>query len=507
MSAPCFSHPSPLVSRRRRGRRRVLTLLVAASLVAACGGTQPQSGGKRIGLAYAFVPVAGLSPYSDDAVIGYGIGATETLVALDPVGRPQPLLAKSWSQPDPLTWRFELRPGVEFHDGSAMTADVVVQDLQHAARATPRPRALSGVELTARAEGEDVVVVTTAAPDPVLAQRLSSPELAVLAAAAYADPASPDPLGTGTGPYVLEELDGTNGAHLKANAEYWGGAPASDGVDVRFVSEGISRVNALRAGEVDIAQAVPASQLDSLGADDELISVPLPRTVSLHLTVTSAVFAEPGSRSAARRAVEGLDVAGAIYQGEADPPQGLFGPTSSWAGGRPAPVHPPVAPVGGRSITLATYSDRAEMPEIGSAVADALRRAGFEVELVVRLYTELEEDLLAGVFDAVLMNRSYGQDTADPISYLTADFGCDGGYNLSQFCDPEVDAQLTAGAQLADVDARAAVAVQVEHRVLSSDAVVPLVHDRTRFGVSDRISGVATDPWERAIITRDTTLS
>ena len=505
MSVPFLPFPFPGISRPLRGRCRVLPLLVAASLLAACGAP-PGSGGERIRLAYAFVPVAGLSPYSDDAVIGYGMGATETLVALDPDGRPQPVLAESWTQTAPGTWRFQLRPEVEFHDGTAMTADVVVQSLQHAARATPRPRALSGVEVTARAEGADVVVVTTAAPDPVLPQRLSSPELVVLAPSAYADPARPDPLGTGTGPYVLEELDGTTGARLTANPRYWGGAPAADGVDVSFLSEGISRTNALRAGDVDIAQAVPVSQVGSLGPDHDLVSVPLPRTVSLHLTTSSAVFADPGLRSAARQAVEGLDVAGTIYQGQADPPRGLFGPTSPWAAGRPAPSHPPVAPVAGERITVATYSDRAELPEIGSAVADALRRAGFEVDLVVRLYTELEEDLLAGEFDAVVMNRSYGQDTADPLSYLTADVSCAGGYNLSRFCDAEVDARLAAGSQLADLDARTEVALQVEHRVLSSDAVVPLGHDRTRFGVSDRVGGMAADPWERAIITRDTTV-
>lgn len=505
MSVRFLPFTPPGTSRPRRARSLALPLFVVASLVSACGA-QPQSGEERIRLAYAFVPVAGLSPYSDDAVTGYGLGATETLVSLDPGGVPQPMLAESWTRTDPWTWRLELRPGVEFHDGSAMTADVVVQDLDHALRATPRPRALSGIELTARAEGEDDVVLTTAAPDPVLPQRLSSPELVVLAASAYADPASPDPLGTGTGPYVLEDLDGTNGASLRANPRYWGGPPAADGVDVSFISEGISRANALRADDVDIAHAVPVSQVGSLGPDHELVSGPLPRTVSLHLTTTSEVFAHPGLRSAARQAVDGLDLAGTIYQGQADPPRGLFGPTSPWAAERPAPAHPPVAPVEGQRITLATYSDRAEMPEIGSAVADALRRPGFEVDVVVRLYTELEADLLAGEFDAVVMSRSYGQDTADPLSYLAADFSCAGGYNLSRFCDAEVDAQLDAGSQLADVERRTEAAVQIEHRVLSSDAVVPLVHERARFGVSDRVSGLATDPWERAIITRNTTL-
>ncbi len=506
MSVPFLSSLPGDVPRHRSNRRRLLALAgaVTVSLVAACGA-EPQAGEERVSLAYAFVPVAGLSPYSDDAVTGYGIGATETLISLDASGRPQPLLAESWTQVDPLTWRFRLRPGVRFHDGSPMTADVVVQGLQHAVAATPRPRVLSGVELTARAEGEEVVV-TTAAPDPVFPQRLSSPELVVLAPSAYADPARPELLGTGTGPYVLKELDGTSGATLDANPDYWGGAPAADGVDVRFVSEGVSRANALRAEEVDIAHAVPVSQLDSLGQGNVLVSVRLPRTVSLHLNSTSAVFADPGLRSAARQAVTELDVAGSIYEGQADPSEGLFGPVSAWAAERPVPSHPAPAAVEEQAITLATYSDRAEMPEIAAAAADALRRAGFQVELVVRLYTELEEEMLAGEFDAVLMSRSYGQDTADPLSYLAADFSCDGGYNLSLFCDPEVDAQLVAASQLSDVDARQAAALRVENRVLASDVVIPIVHERTRFGVHEQVSGLADDPWERAIITRDTAL-
>ena len=147
------------------------------------------------------------------------------------------------------------------------------------------------------------------------------------------------------------------------------------------------------------------------------------------------------------------------------------------------------------------------MPEVAAAVADALRTAGFTVDLQVGLYSDMEADYLDGRYDAVLMSRSYGQDTADPLSYLASDFGCAGGYDLSQFCDPAVDAELAAGSQLTDVAARNQVALAVERTVLGSDAVVPVVHDRTRFGVADRVSGLAADPWERSIITVDTAVS
>ena len=479
--------------------------LATALVLSACGSTAAGAE-DRLRLAYAFVPVAGLSPYSDDAVIGYGVGATETLVSLDPAGAPQPVLAESWTRVDPLTWRFDLRPDVVFQDGTQLTADVVAESLQHAVDAQPTPRALSGVELGVATDGADAVVLTTTAPDPVLPQRLTSPELVVLSPAAYADPASPDLVGTGTGPYELTALEGTSGATLDAFPGHWAGAPAADGVDVSFLSEGSSRTAALRADEVDVAQALPVSQLATLGDDDELLGVPLPRTVALHLTTTSPVFGDPGLRETARRAVADLDVAGTVFEGQADAPQGLFGPTSAWAADRTAPTYPDPVPAGGQQVTLATFSDRAEMPEVATALADALRTAGFEVELVVRLYTELEEDLLAGTYDAVLMSRSYGQDTADPLSYLSSDVGCAGGYNLSLYCDPAVDAELAAGSQLTDVTARATVALDVERTVLGSAAVVPVVHDRTRFGVAAGITGLASDPWERSIITVETAL-
>src|SRR5678815_2296451 len=47
----------------------------------------------------------------------------DSLVNRDEQFKPEPSLAVSWSQVDPKTWRFKLRQGVLFHDGTPFTVD------------------------------------------------------------------------------------------------------------------------------------------------------------------------------------------------------------------------------------------------------------------------------------------------------------------------------------------------------------------------------------------------
>lgn len=485
--------------------RRSAALAAVAVCATACFSGAPQAGGDgdRIRVGLPFPPVAGMSPFSDDAVIATRMGVVETLIALDADGQPQPGLAESWENPDDVTWRLTLRPDVTFHDGTPLTAGVAADSIGRATRASPTPRSLVDTSITVAAEGEDTLVITTAAPDPVLLQRLSSPELMVLAPAAYADPARPTPVRAGTGPFVLEELAGTSTARLERFDGYWGGPAVADGADVRFIADGAARANALRAGELDVAQTIPVSQVATI-TDQEIRSVPLPRTVTAYLDQSSPTFADPALRAAARDAFGTVDAAPTIYEGQADPAVGLFGPASPFAADRPAVTDAPAGTPSGQAVRLATYSDRPELPEVAAAAADALRTAGFVVEVVVQEYSTIEPQLLDGTYDIVLATRSYQIDTGDPVGYLASDFTCDGSYNLSRHCDPSVDAAVAAAAARVDPVARREAALRIESSLLAGDVVLPVVHERTRIGVAPGVVGVAGDPFERALLTAAT---
>ncbi|MDK1472029.1 ABC transporter substrate-binding protein [Streptomyces sp. 549] len=485
--------------------RRLTAALLLTPLLAGCfassdpGGDDSAEDDARLRVALAFPPTAGLSPYSDDATLLTRLGVTEGLTRLDANGTAAPALAESWHRENDRSWVFSLREA-RFQDGGDVTPKAVAGALTRAAAAEPVPAALAGVKLTAEATGNGEVRVTTDSPDPVLPQRLSSPALVVLSPKAYKKPERPSPVGTATGPFEISQQSGTR-ATLDRFDGHWGGRALAAGVDARFVADGQARTNALRSGEVDIAESVPFAQAGSLkkGVARE---VPTARTTALYLNSDKGVFADAGVRAAARAAVDPSALAEDVYEGHADAGRGLYGPALSWTRGeRPEPtgrakaVKPPKG-----TLTLATYDNRPELPEIAQVVQQQLEKAGFTVKLEVREYSRIESDVLEGRFDAFVSTRSTMLDTGDPVSILRSDFGCDGSYNLSLLCDRGLDRKVEAAAGTDDQAARRKAALGAEAVLLGTDAFVPLAHQRLVHGVDGAVSGAVLDPYERTLV-------
>jgi peptide/nickel transport system substrate-binding protein len=492
----------------RSPRRSVLLPAVALSLtLSGCFSSPAEGTGTddgRISLAMLQPPRSGLSPLTDDAFKLSRWSTAETLVVLDGDGRAQPALATDWTQVDDRTWRFTVRSGVQFHDGTRLTAEQAAASLTAATRAAPPPRILDGVEMTVRADGDDVLV-TTGVADPLVPQRLSSPQLAILAASAYSADGRVDPVGTGTGPFELVAVDGTSGATLDRFDGYWDAPAAATGIDVDFVPDGTARAAALRTGTADIVEAVPVSQAGLL--DQETVhEVPMPRTNTLYLNTGSGPFADPAVRAAARAAVDRATLVETVYEGRADVAEGLLGPALPWAAegrGDLARSTPGVVPAG-TTITLGTFTDRAELPEVAVLLEQQLEAAGFTVEQDVREYSFIEADALAGAFDAFLLSRATVLDSGDPVAYLYSDFGCEGSFNIAQLCDPAVDAALERAAALPAGAGRQAAVLAAEATILATDAAVPMLHERVVQGESPAVSGAARDPRERMLVTAAT---
>ncbi|MFE5757323.1 ABC transporter substrate-binding protein [Streptomyces massasporeus] len=453
--------------------------------------------------ALAFPPAENFSPYGADATLLSRLGVTEGLTALDANGAAAPALARSWRREDDRTWRFTLREAT-FQDGTDVTPAAVAAALTHATKARPAPTALAGVTLGAEPDGASGVRVTTAAPDPVLPLRLAGPSLAILSPKAYGEkgtrPGAPTPVGTATGPFEIAKVNGGS-ATLDRHDDYWGGLAHASGIDARFVNDGTARANAVRTGDVDVAEAIPVAQATTLDRST-LQEAGTTRTTSLQLNTRTGPFEDPALRAAARTAIDSSALLKGVFEGYADPGAGIFGPAVTWAESkrvRPAGRAKPARP-DGASITLATYDNRPELPEVAQVVQQQLRKAGFTVKLVVREYSRLESDALDGKFDAFIGARNSLLDTGDPVGVLGSDYACDGGYNLARLCDKKVDRAVAEAVRTDGTGERQDAAMAAEAAILGTDAVVPLAHQQIIAGVSTEVRGMVLDPYERALV-------
>ncbi len=166
-----------------------------------------------------------------------------------------PDLAEAYETPDPLTYRFHLRPGVFFHNGRVLSADDVdftLQSVLNGRVASPYRHVLGGV-----IDGVDVL-------DPLtLDIRLKEPysplpsllTLGILPAGTSQDLA-------GTGPYRVESVTERREIVLRRNENSFRGAPRIGRVVFKVIPDLNVRMAALREGGVDVLQGdLPASFL------------------------------------------------------------------------------------------------------------------------------------------------------------------------------------------------------------------------------------------------------
>jgi peptide/nickel transport system substrate-binding protein len=166
-----------------------------------------------------------------------------------------PALAESWEfSADGLTLTFHLRQGVTFHDGSDFTSEDVVASLNRildeATGAATRSNLVS-IDSIDAPDDYTVVLHLNTVDVPLLAA-LSSRNAAILSSDVIAN-GDPSKDAVGTGPFMLDSWEPDQKTELKANPNYWGGAPTVDGVEIRIIPEESSILAALRAGEIDFA--------------------------------------------------------------------------------------------------------------------------------------------------------------------------------------------------------------------------------------------------------------
>jgi ABC-type transport system substrate-binding protein/ABC-type dipeptide/oligopeptide/nickel transport system permease component len=184
----------------------------------------------------------------------------EGLVKLGPGGAVAPLLATRWTvSADGLTYRFQLRRGVRFHDGAPFDASVVRFSLDRARAATSTNSQRSRFALIDRVEAVDPYTV-----DVRLKRRYSSLLQvlgwgdAVMVSPATAATNAVHPVGTG--PFRFAGWRRGDSVALVRNPDYWGRPARLGQVSFKFIADPSAALAALDAGDVDGFAAFPAPE-------------------------------------------------------------------------------------------------------------------------------------------------------------------------------------------------------------------------------------------------------
>ncbi len=198
-----------------------------------------------------------------------------------------PGLAHRWEALNPTTWRFYLRKGVKFHDGKECTAEDVKFTLDYVLNPKTiyaRKRRITQIKETKIVDKYTVDIITKK-PFPTLALGLSDVPIEPkhYHAAVGVEGMTKKPIGTG--PFKLLKWVPGDRLELKANKDYWAGAPKVDKVIIRQIPEGSTRIASLLAGETQIIEEVPVDLIPEVRANDLTEITSIESTVGLCLTM------------------------------------------------------------------------------------------------------------------------------------------------------------------------------------------------------------------------------
>ncbi|MBI2837103.1 MAG: hypothetical protein HYX75_02240 [Acidobacteria bacterium] len=445
-----------------------------------------------------------LDPHARDTLSDFSIASNlyEPLVRFDAEMRIQPALASSWETPDPLTWVFEIRSGVHFHDGKLLTPEDVVYSFR---RLRDHP------ELEMRAYAADVSEVAAIGVRQVRI-RTKLPRGAFLNKLNFVlivpRGSTPDRLNRrvdGTGPYTLDARKSGDSIRLIQNNGYWGKAAPFSTVEFHLARDPDGAIADLLSGRSQLIQssskkmksAIQATGRHELLLRDSLyvkyLGYDMWRDATPYCSTSSNPFRNVLVRQAINVAIDREQLVAALST-HAIPcwesvPRSVFGFN---------PMIPPPSPnplLAKKLLTRAGYPDgfaitlhtRRILAETAVLVQAQLARVGIQVEIEA-----LPDDRFFGVVErheASFFISRFGCPTGDAGFILeNAVHSPDpnvpyGGSNWGQYANASVDRAIEECGGLL-LDTRRLASLQSLMWVLTEDLPrIPLYSDQDVYAI------------------------
>jgi peptide/nickel transport system substrate-binding protein len=250
----------------------------------------------------------------------------ETLTEFDPgTSELKPRLATEWEQVDEDTWRFKLREGVKFHDGTTLDpADIAftLDRLKVAEFACETGVKYFGdIELEVTSVDDTTVEITTSPGSPILPLLMST--VAVQPSETPADEFTTEPIGTG--PYTFDTWEVGQQIVLKRNPDYWGEQPVVEEATYLFRADAAVAAAMVETGEADI---VPNLAVQDAVNPETDFSYPNSETTTLRIDTTMAPLDDPRIREAMNLAIDRAAMRGTIFPADVEPATQMVVPTT-----------------------------------------------------------------------------------------------------------------------------------------------------------------------------------
>lgn len=400
---------------------------------------------------------------------GHNVGKAifDTLAVYDASGKVVPYLAESITGNDDATvWTITLRPGITFHDGSALDAEAVrlnFQSILDSAQFKDQLSLLASMNVV----DELTIELTMSGPwgtfPNTLVGEIGTQVGYIAAPAMLASPdGSRNPIGTG--PFTFVEWVPDDHLTVQRNDDYWAGAPYLDEVVFKPIADSTARKAAFDAGDIDVYYTGSSSEIteyfvqQDAGEVGVTIGAPSEPDVVMFNT-TKAPLDDVRVRRALAMAVDIPRLYDYLEAtGVKQPLTGPYASSSFWfvdsaypaydIAGATALIDEYEAEVGPVSFEFAGGQD----PFITSyqeLFQSMWAEIGAEASIVSRAQSENIDAVLNDNFQVILWGGIGGGDPDADYAQFTS-----GGLNFSNFTDPAIDAAMDAGRALSDPEAR-----------------------------------------------------
>jgi peptide/nickel transport system substrate-binding protein len=517
--------------------RAAAAVSIAALVLAACssidtpsgGGGQPSAADNRAAKNGGTLVVAlsdepdPLDPTTARTLVGRSVfmSICEKLYDINPKLEIVPQLAAEMPQTssDGKTVTIKLRTGVKFADGTTMDAAAVKTSLDRdlTLPTSARKSDLASVDSVSVTDPSTVVLHLKSPFAPLVAQLADRAGMVMSPAALKTEGTNFGAHPVCVGPFKFQSRVAQDHIDVVKDTNYYDASNVHlDKVSYKIIADSTTRFNNLRSGDVQVLDAVAATDVDALQADSNLqllssdslgyqgITVNLGNVngvgkpaATLPANLNSAMATDPRVRQAFEMSLDREAINKVVFQGKYAPACGPISPASPFSSdaAQACPKHDPAAAKtllqqAGATTPFKVSMIIANTPDgtrLGQAIQAQVKDGGFDLKLVPTEFAASLDQTDAGNYQMFQVGWS---GRVDPDGNISNFVHSEGSQNNNGYASSTVDSLLAKSQTTEDQSARADLFGQVVTQLQKDLPIIYLYRLKNFTGVSRKVVGV-----------------